>query len=200
MLVNLLRRIVNLAYSMHTHLFLKLHKNITMGEYSYGYPIVLFGQREKTFLRIGKFCSLTPYKVTFFLGGNHRTEWISTYPFTSFFRKYSCIKGHPCSNGNITIGNDVWIGRDSAIMSGINIGDGAVVGANALVTKDVPPYAIVGGNPAKIIRYRFPSETIELLLRIKWWDWGIDDIERAVPLLLSDDINGFIEYARTIEK
>jgi len=98
-------------------------------------------------IRIGKFCSIA-HDVTFILG-NHRVDWVSTYPFSVFFDEASHITGHPLSNGDINIGNDVWIGKFSTIISGISIGNGAVIAANSFVTKDVPPYAIVSGNPAK---------------------------------------------------
>ena len=90
------------------------------------------------------------------------------------------------------MGNDVWIGENAHIMSGVTIGDGAIVGSEALVTKDIPPYAIVGGNPAKIIKYRFDEYTIEKLLKIKWWDFGEDELVKIIPLLLSTNIQELI--------
>src|SRR5208283_2957437 len=105
------------------------------------------------------FCSIAPNRVTIVLGGQHRPDWVSSYPFNDLFIEFKRFKGSPVSKGDVIIGNDVWIGLDAVILSGIKIGDGAVIGSNALVTKDVPPYAIVGGNPAKLIRYRFDEET-----------------------------------------
>jgi len=120
---------------------------------------------EEEGLIIGKYCSIAA-NVTIMLGGNHRYDWITTYPFSVIWPAYSYIKGHPKSKGFVVIGNDVWIGRNAMIMSGVHIGDGAVVGAGSIITKDVPPYAIVAGNPAKVVRYRFNEDQIERLLRI----------------------------------
>ncbi|MFX3636497.1 MAG: CatB-related O-acetyltransferase [Candidatus Pristimantibacillus sp.] len=126
--------------------------------------------------------------------------WGTTYPFSSFMQEFSYIKGVPQSNGNVVIGNDVWMGLSSTIMSGVKIGDGAVIAAHALVTKDVPPYAIVGGNPAKVIKYRFPQNIIDKLLQMKWWDWELHHIEQAIPLLQSQDLFGLIRYGKSLEK
>ena len=100
--------------------------------------------------------------------------------------------GHPSCKGDIIVGNDVWIGAKATIMSGVKIGDGAIVGATATVTKDVPPYAIVAGNPAKIIKYRFNEKQIESLLKIAWWDWTEDRIKTEAMTLWSDNIDEFI--------
>lgn len=164
------------------------------GEGTFGVPTI-HSWGEGTQLLIGKYCSIAK-GVNIFLGGEHRTDWVTTYPFSALWPEAKHIPGHPKSKGNVIIGNDVWIGALSCILSGVQIGDGAVVGAGALVTKDVPPYAIVGGNPAKIIRYRFDEATIEALLQIRWWDWPKEEISQALPLLLSPDIAGFIEYCR----
>jgi carbonic anhydrase/acetyltransferase-like protein (isoleucine patch superfamily) len=100
--------------------------------------------------------------------------------------------GHPSCKGDITIENDVWIGAKSTIMSGVKIGNGAVIGATTTVTKDVPPYAIVVGNPGKIVKYRFTEKQIELLLKISWWNWNEDKIKREFKILWSSNINDFI--------
>ena len=100
--------------------------------------------------------------------------------------------GHPSCKGDIIIGNDVWIGAKSTIMSGVKIGDGVIIAAGALVTKDVEPYSVVGGNPAKHIKYRFDEEQIVDLLKIKWWEWNEDMIKEEAMLLWSRDINFFI--------
>jgi len=105
------------------------------------------------------------------------------------------ITGHPKTKGDVIIGSDVWIGTESLILSGVTIGDGAVIGARAVVAKDVPPFSVVVGNPAKIIKKRFDDQTIEKLLDIKWWLWPDSRISKAIPLLLSDDISKFIDYA-----
>ncbi len=145
---------------------------------------------DETKLKIGKFCSLGE-DVVFILGGEHRADWITTYPFNALFSEGAHITGHPSSKGDIVVGNDVWIGYQSCILSGVTIGNGAIIGAKSVVTKDVPPYAIVAGNPAKFIRYRFPQEIIDKLENLAWWDWDISVIKRAIPLLLSDKIDEF---------
>lgn len=165
-----------------------------IGRGTYGNPtITTWG--EGTQVEIGAYSSIAR-GVQIFLGGNHRIDWVTTYPFSVFNLSGRKISGHPQSKGNIHIGNDVWIGRDAVILSGITIGDGAVIGTQAVVTRDVPPYAIVAGNPAKLIRMRFSDDVIQKLLEIKWWDWDDQKIERYIPLLLSDDINLFIDQAQ----
>lgn len=160
-----------------------------IGDYSYGNPQILHWG-ENTTLTIGKFCSIAD-GVKIFLGGNHRTDWITTYPFNQLNDLWSNakgIKGHPSSNGNVVIGNDVWIGNGAIIMSGVTIFDGAVIGANAVVTKDVLPYTIVGGNPAKLIRKRFSEKEIQMLLDIKWWNWQETKIQQKLETLCSGNI------------
>jgi carbonic anhydrase/acetyltransferase-like protein (isoleucine patch superfamily) len=107
--------------------------------------------------------------------------------------------GNPAIRGDILIGSDVWVTFGSYVLSGVTIGDGAVVATGSVVTKDVPPYAIVGGNPAKLIRLRHSEEQIAELLEIRWWDWPEEEIRKAVPYLASEDVDAFIEYAHTNE-
>lgn len=133
-------------------------------------------------------------------GGEHRPDWVTTYPFSGLpqiFEWARGIIGHPKSKGPTIIGNDVWIGQFSLILSGVTVGDGAVIGAKAVVTKDVPPYAIVAGNPARLIRYRFSQEQIKQLLEIKWWNWDLATIQKFVKELCSPDIDKFISLAKT---
>ncbi len=159
--------------------------NYSIGDYTYGIPKIAFNNPE-TKLEIGKFCSISS-GVQIFLGGNHRTDWISTYPFSAVggeFEAFSSIPGHPASKGDVVIGNDVWIARDVTILSGIRIGNGAVLGTGAVVAKDVGPYEIWGGNPAKLIRKRFDDETIEKLEKIKWWSWSLEKIKKDIPALM----------------
>lgn len=136
-------------------------------------------------LVIGKFCMIAS-DVTFIMNGaNHLTDAISTYPFAIFGNGWENAmegKTYP-SKGDTIIGNDVWIGHKVTIMPGVNIGDGAIIATGAVVTKDVAPYSIVGGNPAKELKKRFPEEEINQLLEIKWWDWEIDRITRNVQFL-----------------
>ena len=126
---------------------------IKVGDFTYGVPVIK-SWNDETHLTIGKFCSIAE-NVTFMLGGEHKTNWVTTYPFNALMSTFSHIKGHPATKGDITVGNDVWIAQGARIMSGVTIGDGAVIGAGVLVTKDVPSYAVVGGVPARVIKYRF---------------------------------------------
>jgi acetyltransferase-like isoleucine patch superfamily enzyme len=168
---------------------------LQMGKWSYGAPTML-SWGEGTKATVGKYCSISG-GVTILLGGDHRGDWVTTFPFSSFWAEASHITGHPKTKGDVVIGNDVWIGRDAFILSGVHIGDGAIVGARAVVTKDVPPYAIVAGNPARIVRYRFDESSIEKLLKFKWWDWPEEEIAHVMPLLLSADISAFIAYCES---
>jgi chloramphenicol O-acetyltransferase type B len=135
-------------------------------------------------IRLGKYCSVAE-GVTFLPGGEHRPDWVTTYPFV-------IGHGHPASRGPIVIGNDVWIGFEALVLSGVTIGDGAVIGARSVVTRDVRPYAIVAGHPAVERRRRFSDEQVAALLAIRWWDWPEEDIEAVAPLLCSDGIDEFI--------
>ena len=133
----------------------------------------------------------------FFLHANHRIDWITTSsqlwgPVTPDVANLHMEMGHPTCKGDIIVENDVWIGAKSTIMSGVKIHNGAVVGANSTVTKDVPPYAIVVGNPAKIVKYRFSEYEIDSLLKIAWWDWTEDRIKTEAINLWSTNINNFI--------
>ena len=171
---------------------------VTIGDFTYGQPNVhSWGEGAK--LKIGKFCSIAS-GVNIYLGGNHNTEFASTYPFNKLLDNFSDIQGHPLSNGDVNIGNDVWLADGCTIMSGVTIGDGAVVANRALVTKDVPPYSIVGGIPAEIIKMRFDSKTIAKLLDIKWWNWKDKDIVKAIRLLQSKNLDKLFEYGDTICK
>ncbi len=161
---------------------------ITLGRFTYGEQYLSILQwDEGSNLEIGSFCSIAD-NITIILGGNHRTDWITTFPFGHIFKDElggANIAGHPRSNGDIIIGNDVWIGRGATILSGIKIGDGAVIAANSTVTKDVQPYEIVGGNPARVIKKRFNEKITELLLKLKWWELPVDVIKNISQNLSS---------------
>lgn len=132
------------------------------------------------------------------LGGEHNADWVTTYPFNALLKSFSEIKGHPKTKGDVIIGNDVWIADGVKILSGVHIGDGCVIGSNAVVTKNMPPYSICGGNPAKIIKYRFDEKTIDKLLKIRWWDWDTLHIYQAVPLLQNYCMDDFFEFCETV--
>lgn len=165
-----------------------------IGEGTYGKPKIL-SWNEGTTLKIGKYCSIAE-GVTILLGGEHRIDWVTAYPFSTLIQEAKLIQGHPRSKGDVTIGNDVWIGREVLILSGVNIGNGAVIGARSVVIKDVEAYSITSGNPAKHIKWRFDETTIEKLQKISWWDWPYSKILEALPLLLSDKIEDFLKAYR----
>jgi acetyltransferase-like isoleucine patch superfamily enzyme len=169
-------------------------KNIRIGKYTYGCPRI-YTYDKTTILTIGKFCSISSH-VVIFLGGEHRADWVTTFPFSLIWNECGDIREQSRSKGNVAIGNDVWIGYGAVILSGSTISDGAVIGAGAVVSGDIPPYAVVSGNPARVSRYRFDQETVEQLLRIRWWDWETDIIRRAAPFLLGEDLKGFFRFAR----
>ncbi|HCL56560.1 MAG TPA: chloramphenicol acetyltransferase [Spirochaetia bacterium] len=145
---------------------------------------------SKDRLLIGKFCAIASGVKFMMNGANHVINGLSTYPFPIFqngWEKY--INAKWPYKGDTVIGNDVWIGYQSVIMPGIKIGDGAIISAMSVVTKDVPPYTIVGGNPANKIRTRFNQEVIDILMNIQWWNWSIEKITEAIPILMSENID-----------
>jgi chloramphenicol O-acetyltransferase type B len=119
----------------------------------------------------------------------HRADWVTTYPFYYTPDLYKGAENGYLAKGDTVIGNDVWIGTEAMIMPGITIGDGAVIASRAVVTKDVPPYAVVGGNPAKQIRMRFSTEEIAILLETKWWEQDVETVKQLIPLLTTNNIN-----------
>lgn len=153
----------------------------------YHYPI------NKDKLVIGKFCSIACGSRFLFTSGNHSLSSLSTYTFPVFFEEWGLDKANITdawdNKGDIIIGNDVWIGYEAVIMSGVTIGDGAIIGTRAVVTKDVPPYTIVGGVPAKPIRKRFSEETISRLLELKWWDWSRERIASNIDSIQAGDLD-----------
>lgn len=188
---------------------LRLKITIPYGRHSFGPQPEIVGVMPWTLQKargskIGSFCSIAEgLKFTFLEQHNYR--WVSTYPFYAFYDKWKVdvppyrkgvIDGAQISPNPIIIENDVWIGTNVTVKQGVRIGNGAVVGKESFVTKNVPPYAIVGGNPARIIKYRFSKEQIDELLRIAWWNWKDEDVMQAIPLLLSEDVDSFIKAAR----
>lgn len=179
--------------------------NITVGDYTmyndfvsdptqfeknnvlYHYPV------NADRLIIGKFCSIACGAKFLFASANHTQRSLSTYPFPIFFEEWGLdirdVASAWDNKGDIVIGNDVWIGYEAVIMSGVHIGDGAIIAARAVVTKDVPPYTVVGGIPAREIKKRFDSETIDKLQQLQWWDWPFEKIHRLLPAIMSGEID-----------
>ena len=147
-------------------------------------------------LIIGKFCAIGKGVEFIMNGANHRMNTISTYPFNIMGNGWEKVtpelKDLPLK-GDTIVGNDVWIGQNVTILPGVHIGDGAIIGANSVVSKDVEPYTIVAGNPIKAIRKRFNEQTINLLMQLKWWDWPAEKITQNLEILCSGDINKFIK-------
>ena len=185
--------------------------NIRVGRYSYysGYyhghgfdecARFLLPEEGVDKLVIGSFCSIGS-GAAFIMAGNqgHRRDWISTFPFY-WMPEIDAFEGarngfEPA--GDTVIGNDVWIGTEAIVMPGVKIGHGAVIGTRALITKDVEPYAIVGGNPSKTLRMRFVEADIARLLELRWWDWSDDELKAAMPLLTDGDISALYRHWQT---
>jgi len=176
--------------------------NIFVGEYTYfddrrygpekfeEYNVLYNYDFSKVKLVIGKFCALAA-ETRFIMTGDHKLDAISTYPFPIFkqgWEKAFSVDDLPVK-GDIILGNDVWCGYDSLIMNGVTIGHGAVVAARATVVKDVPPYAVVAGNPARVVKMRFDDVTIERLLKISWWDWDIEKINRNLAIICKMNVD-----------
>jgi virginiamycin A acetyltransferase len=179
--------------------------NIIVGDYTYYDDFENVENFEKNVkyhfdfvgdkLIIGKFCMIASDVKFIMNGANHLTDSMSSYPFAIFGNGWENAmegKSYP-QKGNIDIGNDVWIGYNATIMAGVNIGDGAIIAANSTITRDVEPYTIVGGNPAKKIRKRFSEDVIIKLLALKWWNWNIYKITKNIKNLTENKIEKLIE-------
>lgn len=173
-------------YTMYND-FVRDPRDFQKNNVLYHYPV----NHDK--LMIGKFCSIACGVKFIFTSANHTMKSLSTYPFPIFFEEWELdianITDAWDNKGDIVIGNDVWIGYEAVILSGVTIGDGAIIGTRAVVTKDVPPYTIVGGVPARHIRKRFDEETITRLMELKWWEWSDEKIKENLPAIQSGRIN-----------
>lgn len=170
-----------------------------IGDFSYGRPKVRFPEAGRKLI-IGRYCSIAD-KVEILLGGNHRIDWATTYPFSALPELWPAAprnRDYHTSRGDVVIGNDVWLGSGAMVLSGVTIGHGAVIAARAVVTKDVPPYAIVGGNPARVVRYRFDEATIAALLDIAWWDLSAEEVAQLIPMLQNEKIDELIAAVRAL--
>jgi acetyltransferase-like isoleucine patch superfamily enzyme len=166
------------------------------GAHSYG-EIKIIGSGGD--VHVGNYCSIASGVLVIMVG--HRPDWITTYPFSdrrkaSQWPEASGITGHPLKYGNLNVGNDVWIGLGVTLIGGITIGDGAIIAAGAVVAKDVKPFSIVAGCPAKLVRFRFTEDQISALLDIGWWNWPESRIRENLPLMCSDRIDQFISIHR----
>ncbi|KPB79706.1 acetyltransferase [Pseudomonas syringae pv. tomato] len=165
-----------------------------VGVGTYGIPdIVDFG--DNSILRVGSYTSIAE-GVKILLGGEHRTDWITTYPFPAMVEQASDIQDYAPSKGDVVIGSDCWICANAVIVSGVTIGHGAIVGAGAMVVRDVAPYSVVGGNPCKFIRWRFEEDVRDLLLQAAWWDWPMEEVKSVARTLCSSDMDAFLAYIR----
>lgn len=177
--------------------------NIVIGEYTYYddpegpehfeakcvlYHFPFVGDK----LVVGKFCALARGVRFIMNGANHQISGFSTYPFYIFGNGWEAVTPQPSDlpyKGDTVIGSDVWLGYEVMVMPGVKIGDGAIVAARSVVTKDVPPYAVVGGNPARVVKQRFPDEVVAELLAIRWWDWQVDKISRNLHAIVGADLD-----------
>lgn len=168
------------------HDFVNDPKKFEQNNVLYHYPI----NRDR--LVIGKFCSIACGAKFLFNSANHTLASLSTYTFPLFYEEWTLDQQQVTSawddKGDIIIGNDVWIGYEAVILAGVTIGDGAIVGARAVVTKDVPPYSIVGGVPARLIKYRFDENVIAKLQKLAWWDWPITKIQQSLSFIQNGQI------------
>lgn len=176
---------------------------IPRGKHTYGPDPILLGPKlvvEKLSQgsKIGCFCSIAP-GLKYLFRGKHNTDWVSTFPFRVLWDCDVPLNSLPAT-APIIIGNDVWIATNVSIMQGVKVGDRAIIAQESFVTKDVPPYSIVGGHPAKVIRFRFDSKQINELIKIAWWDWDDKEILKIVHLLTLANIDEFIKTAQSLAK
>lgn len=181
------------SYVRQQEKFRAQYPHYTLGTGTYGMPTIHSDESGST-LRIGSYCSIAS-GVQIFLGKHHRVDWVSSFPFPAFWEEARDIPDYEISRGSVTIGSDVWLCANCTLLSGITIGHGAVVGTGAVVTKDVAPYSMVAGNPARHIRWRFDEATRQALLVSAWWDWEEGELRKIVPLLCSNRIDEFLAYA-----
>ena len=172
-------------YTMYND-FVRDPRDFEKNNVLYHYPI----NGDK--LKIGKFCFIACGAKFLFTSANHATRSLSTYPFPIFFEEWGLdvkeIRRAWDNRGDIVVGSDVWIGYEAVILSGVTIGDGAIIGARAVVTRDVSPYTIVGGVPARPIRRRFDDDTIARLVKLRWWDWNAEKISRSIEAIQAGDV------------
>ncbi|WP_114393558.1 CatB-related O-acetyltransferase [Oleisolibacter albus] len=182
--------------------------NVEVGDYSYYddpggperfrdnilYHFDFTGDR----LVIGRFCAIAWGTRFIMNGANHAQGGVSTYPFNIFGQGWDSVPLDQISfphKGDTVVGNDVWIGYEALVMPGVRIGDGSIVAARSVVTADVPPYAVVAGNPARVVKMRFPEAMVARLLELRWWDWEVERITRAIPAIMTGDLDALAGFA-----
>ena len=195
--------------------FLKPHitrPNISVGDFTYydsptdpehfqDDNVLYHYEAQGDRLIIGKFCALA-HGATFIMNGaNHRMDGPSTYPFPIFGEAWGAhmdLLSDLPSRGDTNVGNDVWLGRDALVMPGVTIGDGAIVASRAVITTDVPPYAVVAGNPARVVQERLNGEDVQRLLKAAWWDWPVETINKHVRVLMSGDVEPIVHVSKSL--
>lgn len=174
----------------------------SIGPHSYGRPKVRFAESGHR-LTIGRFCSIAD-RVEILLGGNHRVDWATTFPFAAFSGRWpgaaALGESYHGSRGDVQIGSDVWLGSGAMILSGVRIGHGAVVAARSVVTRDVPDYAVVAGNPARVVRMRFGPDQVAALVETHWWDLPDGAIVTLVPLLNSERVDDLVAAVTALRR
>ncbi|HEY3325665.1 MAG TPA: CatB-related O-acetyltransferase [Novimethylophilus sp.] len=187
-----------LRFVRHQERFKQRYPMFSMGICTYGVPNVRHWDKISN-LTIGSYTSIAQ-NVEIYLGGNHHTEWLTSYPFPAFFPERSKHKNYGIIPRDVIIGSDVWLCDDCKILPGITIGHGAVVATGAIITKNVEPYAVMAGNPAKVVKWRFDEPTRKALLESSWWDWPPEEILGIVDKLCSENIEEFIAYTHQRNK
>ncbi|MCW2314237.1 CatB-related O-acetyltransferase [Rhodoferax antarcticus] len=188
------------SFSRQQDKFKKRYPKYKIGNATYGMPIV-HSYHNSAILTIGSYCSIAS-NVQIYLGGQHRINWVSSYPFPMFFHmdpiyKEKCLAAD--SKGDVIIGSDVWLCADCTILSGVTIGHGAVIANGAMISRDVEPYAVMAGNPARQIKWRFDESTRKAFLESEWWNWSEDEINNVMHKLCNDDVSRFLEYTKSRE-
>jgi acetyltransferase-like isoleucine patch superfamily enzyme len=166
------------------------------GPFTYGKPRVLDLGFHDTVFKVGAYTSIGP-EVSVLLGAEHDARSLTTYPFAALWPEARSLSVPCASKGDIIVGNDCWIGARAIILSGVTIGDGCIIGAGSVVTRDLPPYSVAAGNPCRVLRMRFEPKDIETLLRLRWWDWPRDVTVRAIPHLVAADVDGLLAFAHS---
>lgn len=176
--------------------FRERYPNHQIGLGTYGMPVV-HDWHEGSTLQIGSYCSIAD-NVQIFLGGQHRIDWVSSYPFPAYLAEAEHIQDFGGTRGDVVIGSDVWLCANCTILSGVTIGHGAAIASGAVISRDVAPYAVMAGNPAQRVRWRFSDEeTRTELLKTAWWEWPEEEVRQVVDKICSTDIAAFLTYARS---